>query len=475
MHGLKTLRAPRRSESEQDERVGVGCFWYVLVVIFRFFKGRSRERRAVEGDNMVIVIGAGIAGLACARELERARVDVVVLEARDRIGGRIWTDDSLGAPVDLGASWIHGHWRNPLMKFARKHDLEVEWTNYLASGLYDAERRWPRAAAQRAMEYSDKLYAWVERLCHAHPSGRPDISVAAALAQDISRGHDARPSDPRIFDWSLAMMTLNEGIGAGRLSLRYFEDDAPYTGDDYLFNRGYKGVLDVLADGLDVRLNHRVERVDWSGDEIIVQTNRGMLEAEQIVVTLPLGVLAAGDVVFEPSLPEPKQRAIDELGVGLLDKVVVEFDEVFWRGDDASICVLEPPYEWASFVLNLYPLTGRPILVGFLGGEEARAAENASDGELVEQLLVGLRTCFGDAVTAPRASRVTRWGQDPYSKGAYAHIPVGATGAFYDELAASIDRRVFFAGEATSRDNPATAHGAYESGVREAKQILAVQ
>lgn len=424
---------------------------------------------------MVIIIGAGIAGLACARELERAQVDAIVLEARDRIGGRIWTDDSLGVPVDLGASWIHGHWRNPLMKLARKHDLEVEWTNYMASGLYDAERRWPRAAAQRAMGYSDKLYAWIERLCHAHPSGLPDISVAAALAQDIARGSDGRPADPRIFEWSLAMMTLDEGIGSGQLSLRYFEDDAPYTGDDYLFKRGYRELLDVLAEDLDVRSNHRVEAIDWSGDEILVRTNRGEFLADQVVVTLPLGVLAAGDVAFEPPLPERKQRAVDELGVGLLDKVVVEFEEVFWRGDDTSICLLDPPYEWASFVLNLCPLTGRPILVGFLAGEDARAAEDASDEELVEQLLVGLRVCFGDAVTTPIASRVTRWGRDPYAKGAYAHIPVGATGAFYDELAAPLEQRVFFAGEATARDNPATAHGAYESGVREARQIISLQ
>lgn len=424
---------------------------------------------------MIVVIGAGLAGLACARELHDAGREVVVLEARDRLGGRAWTDTSLGLPVDLGASWIHGHRRNPLWRLARKHDIPTELTDYEALGLYDERGRLPAPTAREAIELAWWLYEWAERLCHRHPREARDISLAAAMGRDLGRGGGLDLSEPRSFDWALNALKLDEGIDAAQLSLRYFEDDAPFGGDDYFLLDGFRRVVRVLARELDVRTGCVVERITWrEGEGASVHTAGEVFEAEQVVVTLPLGVLAAGDVAFEPALPGWKQEAIERLGVGVLDKIVLAFDEVFWRREDTIIARLHEPRRAAAWVLNLHAFTGRPLLVGFLGGDEAREAERSSDEELVAAFIEDLREIFADRdVPEPTDWLVTRWAQDPFARGAYAHIPVGSSGAFYDRLAEPVgEGALLFAGEATCRDHPATAHGALISGRRAAEEIL---
>ena len=423
---------------------------------------------------MVVIIGAGMAGLACARELVDAGREVVVLEARDRLGGRTWTDTSLGAPVDLGASWIHGHRRNPLMRLADRHRVPIEWCDYEALGLFDQGGRLDGAIAKEARELSWWLYEWAEKLCYRHPKDDPDISVAAAMGADLSRRGGLGLKDPRSFDWALETFKYEEGVDASQISLRYFEDDDPCTGEDYLLTEGYRRFVEVLADGVDVRTGHPVERVAWrEGEGATVHTQGGAsFEADQVLVTLPLGVLKAGVVTFEPALPEEKRQAIEGLGVGVLDKIVARFDEPFWSDRDVLIGKLSEPHGALVEALNLEPFVGEPILVGFWGGDEARQAEARSGEELTAEFLRDLRACYGEQVSEPEDVIITRWAQDPWARGSYAHIPVGASGLFYDRLAEGVGQVLYFAGEATQRDNPGTAHGAYMSGVREAERIL---
>ena len=190
------------------------------------------------------------------------------------------------------------------------------------------------------------------------------------------------------------------------------------------------------------------------------------------MVTVPLGVLKKGAIVFTPALPPAKQRAIDDLGMGVLNKTCLLFDDIFWPPDvDLIGYVGARPGRWAETV-SLYPYTRQPILMMFNAGAYAVRTEAMADAEIVSEALAALVDIYG-SVPPPKDALVTRWRSDPWSYGSYSYVPVGSSFAQYAELAAPIDGRVFLAGEATHEEYPATVHGAFLSGVRAARRIAA--
>lgn len=421
---------------------------------------------------MIVVIGAGIAGLACAAELTREGEDVLVLEGRERLGGRCWTDDRLGVPVDLGASWVHGVQHNPVMQMARRYGCDVEPTDYRKLALYDGSGKLAKAVRNEALEFEGWLTSWCERLCYKHPRKKSDVSVAAAMAQDIDRGKTRiKLADMRIFDWSLYGMGLSEGVDLGKVTLRYYEDDDPFGGGDALFRKGYRELIEDLAEGVDVLLGHQVTHVSYGEGGGVVTTEQGDFKADRIIVTLPLGVLKRGGVTFSPELPEDKTQAIQGLGMGTLNKIAVRFVRSFW-GKDSVLAKLSGPHRHAGWMLNLEPIVDAPILVGFMTHPSTGTHTQESDEETLNNFLADLEACFGDAVERVDDYVVTRWQEDEWAYGAYSHIPVGGSGVLYDDLARTVDGVLYFAGEATHRDHPATAHGAAMSGLRVAEEIL---
>ena len=423
----------------------------------------------------VVVIGAGVAGLGCAQGLREGGVkSVVVLEATGRLGGRVETSEAFSVPVDLGASWIHGAKRNPVKKLAKNHGLELGWADYGAVGLYDKQGRLGEQVTQEVVELAWWLDDWAEELCHKHPKGRPDVSLAAAMGADLDRRGGLKIKEPRGFDWGLYGMSLSEGIEVSEVTLRYYEDDAPFGGGDYLLRQGYERVVEVLADGVDVRTRSAVKKVEWGEWGVRVRLEGGEVwEAEYGVVTASLGVLKRGEVEFVPALEGEKQQAIEGLGMGLLNKVVVEFEAVFWEPKDYVIGRVDEPYGPWSYVVSLWGDTGRAILVGFVGGARAMGREGLGEEEEVTEFLGRLEEVFGP-LPGVKQSRVTRWGQREWVWGAYSHLPVGGTGMYFDWLGRPLGGgRLGFGGEATCRDHPGTVHGALISGRREAARILA--
>ncbi len=418
---------------------------------------------------MIVVVGAGIAGLTCAAELAREGEDVLVLEGRERAGGRCWTDDRLGVPVDLGASWIHGVQHNPLMQMARRYACDVEPFDYSKCAVYDGSGKLPKKVRDEALAFEEWLASWAERLCYKHPKKQPDISVAAAMAQELDRGRTRiKLKDRRIFDWALHCQGLSEGISLGQVGLRYYEDDDPFDGGDALFRKGTREIVRDLAEGLDIEFGHRVTHITYGDGGCVVETDQGSFNADRVVVTLPLGVLKRGDVTFEPELPEEKQWAIEAIGMGTLNKIAVRFERSFWGKGVNVLSKISAPHRHAAWMLNLEPVVEAPILVGF----DTHDGTSKSDDEVLGDFLSDLEACFGDAVERVEGYVVTRWQDDPWADGAYAHLPVGASGVHYDELARTVDEVLYFAGEATHRDHPATMNGAAMSGLRVAEEIL---
>lgn len=415
----------------------------------------------------IVVIGAGVAGLSAARELKALGYQVTVIEARDRIGGRVWTSHHLGVPVDLGASWIHGaDAGNPLTQLAAQLSLTTRPTKFANASFYDSDGR-PISSSE-----SHALLSRLDTLLDLQPQpDEPDSTLAEAVDW-LSLSQPLTDWQQQQLNWIYAALANFLGAEVTELSRAYFNEDEYFSSSNVLLSKGYEPIVRELARGTDIRLGQMVRRVVYESDRVLVETEQAVFESDRVIVTLPLGVLKSGQVAFEPLLPERKQQAIQRLGMGVLDKVVLRFPELFWQANTDLIGYLPRDRSDAALLLNLFPHLQEPVLVAFLGGQAARESEQKPEEESIARVLHSLRAIYGTSLPEPTGAIVTRWASDPFAWGSYSFIPVGASGSDYEILAEPVGERLFFAGEATNRQHPGTVHGALLSGVRAAKQVM---
>ena len=327
-------------------------------------KSASTERNAD-----VLVIGAGIAGLRAAEVLVAAGRRVIVLEARDRLGGRIYTDRSWGVPVELGASWIHGVQNNPIATLATAKGITAQATDY-ESVMYGADgTRLPGDAL-------DALESQVADLAEAGRHGSPDNDEPLRTALDRAiAAADLDPAELLNVEMGITESIEHEyATDAVNLSATNFDDGAREDGGDALLPEGYDKVVGAVANGLDIRLGHVVTSIDTSGDRAVVVTSQGNFDAGAVVVTVPLGVLKAGSIQFLPALAERKSTAIARLGMGALSKTCLRFESQFWP-DDAELIDIVPSAsrrgQWVES-LSLTGLVDVPALMMFNAGKSTR-------------------------------------------------------------------------------------------------------
>jgi monoamine oxidase len=404
----------------------------------------------------VVVVGAGFAGLAAARTLVDAGLKVTVLEARDRIGGRTRTDTSLGVPIDIGASWIHGTENNPLTKLARDIGAKTVPTDFEDFILVDKHE----IVGQRAAAASAEDWRRIARKLD-------DLSGDASAEESVADGlvGIANLDDPLVA-WNVTSRIAGEyAADPNQMSLRWLGSEGQFKGPDVILPGGYTQLSQNLAKGLDIRTTTEVKRIAHSGETVRIETSQGDVTADRVIVTVPLGVLKAGTVAFDPPLPQAKRDAIERLGFGLLNKVVVAFDKPFWPESTPMIGLVGNNQPVTDLVNGLV-FAGKPLLVGLRGGQAAWSRESMSDQDAVNELITAI-----DAPT-PTGSIVTKWGTDQYARGSYSFIAVGSSPDDMHALGDAVGERLMFAGEATNPEWFGTVHGAYLSGLREADRIL---
>ncbi len=417
----------------------------------------------------ILVVGAGIAGLAAARDLQANGFKVTVLEGRNRLGGRIHTERSLGFPVDLGAAWIHGIKNNPIYQLAQDYQIALKPTNYENFLVYGANNK---PVAETELEKGESLYTRIlDRAKSQAENLDKDISIAEAL-QRLLKKENLTPQQEKLFKWFLnSEIVLESGADLEALSIWEWDEDDAFEGGDVLFPGGYDQIIQKLAKGLDIQLQQKVTAIEYGNNGVTVKSDRGTFQADAAVITLPLGVLKSGNVKFSPPLPKSKQAAVSRLAMGVLNKVVLKFPKIFWPIDCDGIGYLNLSEKELSYFLNFRHYTTAPVLIGLSAGNFGRSIEAISETEIVEKVMNRLRRVYGNGIPNPDAVVRTQWNSDPFSLGSYSYMPVGSTSPDRSVLAEPVAGRLFFAGEATSRQYPATTHGAFLSGIREGDRI----
>nr|XP_010324354.1 lysine-specific histone demethylase 1 homolog 2-like [Solanum lycopersicum]XP_025887929.1 lysine-specific histone demethylase 1 homolog 2-like [Solanum lycopersicum]XP_025887930.1 lysine-specific histone demethylase 1 homolog 2-like [Solanum lycopersicum]XP_025887931.1 lysine-specific histone demethylase 1 homolog 2-like [Solanum lycopersicum]XP_025887932.1 lysine-specific histone demethylase 1 homolog 2-like [Solanum lycopersicum]XP_025887933.1 lysine-specific histone demethylase 1 homolog len=435
-------------------------------------------------EGSVIIVGAGLAGLAAARQLMSFGFKVSILEGRNRPGGRVYTE-KMGwkgkfAAVDLGGSVITGIHANPLGVLARQLSIPLHKVRDKCP-LYKPDGAPVDAVVDSRVELIfNKLLDKVTELRKIVSGLANDVSLGSVL-EKLRRIYTVAKTkeEKQLLHWHFANLEYANAGCLSELSAAYWDQDDPYEmdGDHCFLAGGNWGMIRALCKGVPIFYGKTVETIKYGNEGVEVIAGDQLFQADMVLCTVPLGVLKRRLIRFEPELPEKKLEAIDRLGFGLLNKVAMVFPHVFWGEDlDTFGCLNNYSHRRGEYFLfySYHTVSGGPVLIALVAGDAAQLFESTEPSTLVNRvmnILKGIYEPKGISVPDPIQSICTKWGSDPFSFGSYSHVRVQSSGSDYDILAENLGGRLFFAGEATIRQHPATMHGAYLSGLREASHI----
>src|SRR5215216_5370667 len=396
----------------------------------------------------VIVIGAGAAGVAAARRLG-TDFSVLVLEARRRIGGRAWTIDHSGLPLDLGCGWLHSADENEWAEIAAALGFAIDPT----------PPPWSRRSHQLNFSAADQ-----DEFSDAWDRFDERVAAAARAKTDQPASELLQPG----CRWNPLLDALSSYINGVELDRLSVHDFARYrnTGVNWRVVKGYGALIEAYAAGLDVAFDCLATLLDHSGARVCVTTAHGTIAARAAIVTVPPTLIACGALRFAPPLPG-KVEAAAALPLGIADKVFLRVDEPADLPVQTRLFGATDRPATGSYHLRPF---GAPLIEGYFGGSLAREleAENGFARFAIDQLAALLGNDIRKRLHPLAASA---WHRDPYARGSYSYARIGCADA-RAVLAAPINDRLFFAGEACSTNDFSTAHGAYRTGIRAAEQVL---
>jgi monoamine oxidase len=401
----------------------------------------------------VAIIGAGAAGLGAARTLDNSGLSVLVLEARDRLAGRGHTFMAAAdITFDAGCGWLHSADKNSFVQIASQLNFEIDktrppWREQSFDAVFPAKER---------ADFIKALDAFQKRAEKAAASGRD--CAANTLLEPGNR-------------WNPMIDALSTYINGCELDRVSILDMAAYddTEINWRVRRGYGALIAAYGAPCPVALNTQVRLIDHSGKRLRIETSQGTLSAAKVVVTVPTNLIAEESIRFDPALPA-KVDAARGLPLGLADKVMLALDRPEALPADGNLRGATMRTAMGSYHLRPF---GQPCIEGFFGGRFAQQLEDAGEGALAAQAIEEIVALLGSQFRIrlkPLAE--SRWAHDPFARGSYSHALPGHAGD-RAVLAAPVDGRLFFAGEATSPNFFSTAHGARDSGERAAREVMA--
>jgi monoamine oxidase len=420
---------------------------------------RSDHRPPPDAKSL-LVVGAGMAGLSAARSLADAGWPVRVIEARDRIGGRVYTNRDWGVPLEMGASWIHGTTDNPLVELAQRAQAQLVPTDYYG---------WAKLAVDpqlQPLDYNPKTWRkFVERARDQVDGG----SLGAAV-NDAQASEELSDSDRAQLAFYITTEIESEyAANADQLSATTFDKGDYTSGEQVTVTSGYDALPRLLANGLEIVLNTPVTAIARRDNSVAVQAGSRSFEGPAAIVTVPLGVLKSGAVTFDPPLPDGHARAVNALGFGALSKSYFRFSRRTWNVENAFYQFIgRQPGVWSQWFT--LPIAAGPIVLAFNAGERGRSVESSSPKDLMTSAMPIARQLFGDV--SPVEVRTSNWTVDPYARGTYSFHAPGSGLEDRRRLQEPIDDRLYLAGEAVGVNNPATVAGAVVSGRYAAGQLM---
>jgi len=400
----------------------------------------------------VAIIGAGAAGLGAAHALKKSGLSFIVLEARNRVGGRAYTIQAAPDVIfDVGCGWLHSADRNSFVRIADELNFEI----------------------------NKELPPWRDRAVgNAFPQGQRADFIRSLddffdrVEQAARRGRDAEAST--CFEpgnrWNPMIDAISTYINGAELDRVSILDFNAYedTNLNWRVRRGYGALMAAYGATLPVAFNCAVALIDHSAKRVRVETSQGVLTADKVIITVPTNLIAVEAIRFHPALPD-KVDAAANLPLGLADKVVLALDEPEALPKEGNLRGATMRTEMGTYHLRPF---GQPCVEGFFGGRFARQLEDEGDGAIAAASIDEIASFLGNDIRRMlKPLKESRWAHDPFARGSYSHALPGQSGK-RAVLAAPIDGRLFFAGEATSPNFFTTAHGARDSGERAAKEVL---
>ena len=426
----------------------------------------------------ILIIGAGMSGLACAHALQQAGKSVVVLEGRERVGGRMHSLTHQNAVFDLGASWIHGIEGNPLWDLVQAQNIPTEIYNYDHSSYTNDDAKLFSAEQHQQFEH---LIAHVTAQLNLSPSNIDAATNAEQVLEQIVQRLQIS-ADPELSQQFKSLLyryfkrLANDPYATelNQLCVNFQQFEGYFSGDEVVFPNGYCQVLQQLTFGLNIRCNTMITTIQFDDQGVSVTDQLGQLyQGSHVVVTVPLGVLKNNSIDFQPALSQELQQTIEGMGFGSFNKVFFQLPQAL---DLAQLPETHSHFLFSRQhcynILDLSKIYGQPTYLMLFGGNQSEWIDQSSDEQTWQWITQQLNGIIQLPDQRPATLIISRWGRDPFSFGSFSFPAVGHRVELVELLQQGMMKRLYFAGEHCSPHYAGTVHGAYISGVATAQQLL---
>lgn len=422
----------------------------------------------------IIVIGAGISGLSCACKLKQSGKDVLVLEAKERIGGRLHSTHE-GDVFDLGASWIHGIEGNPIWEIAQKNNIQTAVFNYIDPDFIHENGQ--AFTVQEKQEFLDSV-EWVKQQLLESEQASAQIALVEILAKLKINSLSFSPDQLKNLLYSSFERLAQDPFATelNYLSSHFQKYEGYFEGDEVIFPQGYSQILNVLSKDIVIKNNVQVCQVILEGDIArVIDSNGVAYLASKVVVSVPLGILKNKKIEFSPKLPKQHENAISKIGFGSFNKVFFELEDSLNLQSNSESNSF---YYWVNGawfnILDLSKIYSKPMYLMLFGGTQSEFIDEVVDTQVWDFIYKNLNTSLENLPNKPKRIFITRWGADEFSYGSFSFPSICHHENLVATLNEPVDDRVFFTGEHCSLKYAGTVHGAYLNGLETADKIETV-